>query len=289
MQQEIDSWRWFILYSFIIAACVTNSLSLQNNDVTSLQYISHYNIAEQIPLSGSRSFDDLSRATGLDYIQLRRILRHAMLNSIFRESSPGNVAHTAASALLVRDQSLRAYVGHVTEVSFPVSAHLTEAVDKWGASPEKNETAYNVANGTDLPMFAHLSQDGAKVGRFAQMMGAMTKDEGYGDTSIAIARAASNLKFIVQDQQDVIATATVPEGLESQITFMAHDFFTEQPIKGADVYFMRQILHDYSDKYAAKILENLMPALKDGTRIVLMDGVMPEPGILPKTVERHIR
>jgi hypothetical protein len=33
-------------------------------------------------------------------------------------------------------------------------------------------------------------------------------------------------------------------GVVLTIEFQAHDFFQEQPVKGADVYFLRQILHD---------------------------------------------
>lgn len=70
---------------------------------------------------------------------------------------------------------------------------------------------------------------------------------------------------------------------------MAHDFFTPQPVKYADVYLLRFILHDYPDRYAVKILENLVPALKDGARLIVMDGVLPEPNTLPKSEERIIR
>lgn len=70
---------------------------------------------------------------------------------------------------------------------------------------------------------------------------------------------------------------------------MPYDFFTEQPVKDADVYFFRWIFHNWSDKYCIKILQGLVPALKKGARIVINDNVLPEPGILPMWREEKLR
>lgn len=41
---------------------------------------------------------------------------------------------------------------------------------------------------------------------------------------------------------------------------MATDFLeTEQPVKDADVYFMRAVLHNWPDEYCVRILRNLLP------------------------------
>lgn len=52
---------------------------------------------------------------------------------------------------------------------------------------------------------------------------------------------------------------------------------------------MRFILHDHSDSMANSILRSLVPALKSGSRLVIMDGVMPEANVLPKSEERTMR
>jgi hypothetical protein len=44
------------------------------------------------------------------------------------------------------------------------------------------------------------------------------------------------------------------------------------------VYLFRWIMHNHSDKYAAKILTSLIPALKRGSRILINDYCLPEPG-----------
>jgi hypothetical protein len=83
--------------------------------------------------------------------------------------------------------------------------------------------------------------------------------------------------------------ATVPDKFKFRITFQAHDFFTPQPVKNADVYFLRHILHDWADTKAVDILQNIVPAMKDGARIVVADRVLPPPGSVPMTQERMIR
>lgn len=48
-------------------------------------------------------------------------------------------------------------------------------------------------------------------------------------------------------------------------------------------------MHDYPDKVACNILKSIVPALKPGARLVVMDGVLPEPNTIPKSEERMIR
>jgi hypothetical protein len=62
-----------------------------------------------------------------------------------------------------------------------------------------------------------------------------------------------------------------------------------QPVEGADIYLLRWILHDWSDKYCIKILQNLIPALRKGTKIVINDICIPEPGQLGPRADRGLR
>lgn len=113
----------------------------------------------------------------------------------------------------------------------------------------------------------------------------------HGDVSMAIAQRFSSLHCIVQDRAEVIVEgqARIPPSLTSRVSFMEHDFFLEQPVKGADVYYFRWILHDWSDKYAIRILRSLIPALKNGAKIVISELILPEPGAIQPYQERAIR
>ncbi|KAI2609227.1 hypothetical protein GGR54DRAFT_618215 [Hypoxylon sp. NC1633] len=65
------------------------------------------------------------------------------------------------------------------------------------------------------------------------------------------------------------------------VEVMVYDFFEEQPVKDADVYVYRWILYNWPDKYCVKILRALVPALKPVSRILVVEQVMPTPGVLP--------
>ena len=85
------------------------------------------------------------------------------------------------------------------------------------------------------------------------------------------------------------ASSQAPQDVSDRVTFMAHDFMTEQPVKGADAYLFRWIFHNWSDKYCVKILRNLIPALKDGAHIIIQDNCLPEPNTLSYSDEAKIR
>lgn len=114
----------------------------------------------------------------------------------------------------------------------------------------------------------------------------------FGHCSYAIAATAPDLSFIVQDLDEVVQaakTGRVKAQEEGKIKFEAHDFFEPQPIKNADIYLLRLICHDHSDKYAAKILANIVSAMGPTSRIIIMDGVLPPPGTLTRAEERKLR
>lgn len=100
---------------------------------------------------------------------------------------------------------------------------------------------------------------------------------GHGAVSLALARATKHLEFIVQDlpKTTTQGQALRPHDLAGRVQFQAHDFFEEQIVKDADVYFLRYILHNWSDKHAARILKAIVPALKDGSKIICVE-FLPE-------------
>lgn len=108
-----------------------------------------------------------------------------------------------------------------------------------------------------------------------------------GDVGFELASSFPSLSVTSQDLPDVIAQCKILNDVK--VKFIAHDFFQEQPVKEADVYLFRWILHNWPDAYCHKILQALIPALKKGARILVIDGVMPPMGVLPNTIERKVR
>lgn len=111
-----------------------------------------------------------------------------------------------------------------------------------------------------------------------------------GQIAIPLAQRFPALNVLVQDLDNVVdgAEELVPEDLKGRVRFMVHDFFTEQKVR-AQVYYIRWCLHNWSDKYAIKILRCLIPALQDGARVVVHDSCIPEPQDMPRWRERRLR
>jgi hypothetical protein len=114
-----------------------------------------------------------------------------------------------------------------------------------------------------------------------------------GHVSAFVAEAIPSLNFIVQDLPEVIsdvdATYKIPNSLTERVKLMDHSFFTEQPVKNIDIVLIRYIFHNWSDEYCIRILRNLIPGLKKGSRFVIQDHLLPEPGSIPLAKERSLR
>lgn len=60
---------------------------------------------------------------------------------------------------------------------------------------------------------------------------------------------------------------------------MAADFWKPQPVKGAKVYYLRNILHNYPDEKAIQILKNTKEALGPESVILLDEMYLPNSGV----------
>lgn len=198
--------------------------------------------------------------------------------------------------------------------------------DEAAASTEDEEpshTGWSLANGTDEAFYNFLSHHERRGKQFADSMSFFHAQPGFeygilarefdwgskvghdgmvvdiggnqGEVSFAVARLHPEIRFVVQDLESAIISREKygsKDGLRDSalnVQFMVHDFFTEQPVKDADVYLLRWILHNWPDAYAVNIIRNLIPALKRGARILVVDRVMLEPGISRRYTERQAR
>ncbi|KAF2140298.1 uncharacterized protein K452DRAFT_335379 [Aplosporella prunicola CBS 121167] len=292
-------------------------LAWSYNDNLSLRAVYHFRIADAVPLEGETSFDHVAAAVSLDRVNVKRIVRHAMTNNLFCEPRPGYVAHTAMSRAMLEDPTLKDWVGLCSSDFFPAAARTVDAMEKWPGSQEPTHAGFAYAWNTDVPMFVEIGKDPARAKRFGRAMASLTGGEGYevdylvngypwadlgkatvvdvggshGFVPVALGAKFPDLRFIVQDLPKTVADgpAHIPAELADRIEFQAHDFFTEQPVHGADVYFFRWIFHNWSDKYCEKMLRMLIPALKPGARILINENILPTPGTENAWDEKIIR
>lgn len=271
-----------------------------------LQGIYRFKIAAAFEKDEVISYDELANRCSLDCSDLQRLLRMAISNLIFQEPSPGFVAHTAISQLIAADKLANSWVGLVCDEMWPPATRGVEALMTWPGSQELHETSFSLSN-KGSSFWDVLKTDPARSQQFADgmqylqglppfdiahLIEALDWDPGCrylmidvggsrGAVSIALLQQYPHLKSIVQDSSEVITTTLVPEDLTGRLKFMAHNMFVEQPIKNADVYFLRSILHDWPDKHAALIIQSLIPALRVGTRVVINEVCLPGIKSLP--------
>lgn len=178
-------------------------------------------------------------------------------------------------------------------------------------SQDLEKAPYSLAHNTNFSFFDHLATQPDRARHFADSMGFLMNNpalnlkhvfaydwaqhsEGtvvdiggsHGNFAFHIAQRFLQMRVIVQDRPEIITTA--PVGRWPNIIFETQDFFTTQPHQGADICFMRYILHKWPESYCLRILEALISALGRGSRIVIMDAIVPEPGTLGKLDERRI-
>ncbi|KAI8631119.1 sterigmatocystin 8-O-methyltransferase [Xylariaceae sp. FL1651] len=301
--------------------------------VACLAWLLQFDIFHLVPASGTISYRDLataaSKRTGsaaaVPEARLRSIIRMVMTSAVFHEPEPGQVSHSATSALLARDADVYSWASYLSTRSAPTALAMATAHARFtSASTANNETAYNVAFDTNLPFFDHLALDPTNTAEFAGYMRNVTTSEamdikhlvnGYewgelgrgpvvdvggstGNAAIALARAYAELEIIVQDLPEnanggrkAAQQANLPEHVLSRIIFQGHDFMQPQPVADGAVYLLRMILHDWPDHVAVAILKNLVPVLanRPSARLLIMDTVMPAPGQVPCSVERVVR
>ncbi|GJE87381.1 S-adenosyl-L-methionine-dependent methyltransferase [Phanerochaete sordida] len=285
------------------------------------------NVAEALREAGPQGahVKDIARASCIDPSKLARILRLLATNHIFVELSPDVFANNRISSCLDTGKSVQSIldspetkhvgargvasgVGHCSDEILKTAAYLQEAVldPRIASSGEPNETAFNVAFKTELPVWEWLEQKGNefRLARFGAFMaatkqatppnaivegfdwqglpeGAVVVDVGggVGGHSLVLAQNFPHLRIVVQDREPVLKDApphwdsALPGALTSgRATLQAHDFFTPQPIKDASVFLLRVVIHDWSDKYALRILRPLREAATPNTRLIIVEN-----------------
>ena len=272
----------------------------------SLDVVNSFSFAHHVPKDGTISIEDLARKVKLPAHTTERFIRHAMSNRIFTEQGTGQVAHTASSRMLATNPELSDTISMMAKEIWPLGVKMTEAVKLNPQCSEPTETSFSLLYEPGVTMWELLGSDPEREARFQSAMswfstfdswslkhlingypweevdvpGARLVDVGGGQGSVAVALAEStkDIKFIVQDFGAIIEKGkkALPSHLEDRVSFMEHDFFSDQVVDDADVYFFRWVLHEWTDKYAVRILKSLVPAMKRGARIVVFEFLLAD-------------
>ncbi|KAI9686230.1 MAG: hypothetical protein M1822_003885 [Bathelium mastoideum] len=317
MQENSKEWSSFDVTSPLTAPLPPSLQIVQEEAIEATEELHTLLVIEKLDLGEQIPYEELASRCGLKAQHLRRILRLAIANHVFQEPTKNIISHNAISRLIKENSSYNDWIGLVCEEMLPASIHYVSALEKWKGDDDPTHTGWALANNVEKSLFEMIGGNPKRAARFASAMTALNSTpmllpvhlvrnlpwtaESCPRTIVDIGGSQGAIgqyllksfpqitRLIVQDLPETLQGAEVLESLGSRLEFMEYDFFTEQKVKGADVYFFRSILHDWPDHKAIRILQNQVPALAPGSSIILNEMCLPDPGTVPVSQEQHIR
>lgn len=253
---------------------------------------------------GPRSAEELASRVNAHPRSLFRLMRALASQGVFTQDDGDNFSLTPISELLC--------VGVAGSFrSFALSYGEPWWWEAWGSllqSIKTGETAFNIANGTSL--FDFLAQNPEAAGIFNDNMTSMTSGEaqavvaaydfsstgvlvdvggGQGALVTAIMHTYPQLSAVLFDLPSVIAGTRArleAAGIAERCMLVGGNFFESIP-PGGDTYLLKDILHDWDDSHAIKILSNVRLAMRAASHLLVIERVIfaDEASIAAKMVD----
>jgi hypothetical protein len=243
--------------------------------------------------SGPRTAGELAAAVDAHPPTLQRILRALCDLGVYQEVDGGRFALAPVGELLRSDRpdSLRSWTRWVGQ------PFVLEAVGTLLASVRTGESSFDHLKGR--PLFEWFEDHPEASGLFDDAMTELSRrfitpavlayDFGWASTVVdvaggrgallaAILCATPRARGVLYDLPAVVAGArgVLDEaGVGDRCELVAGDFFESVP-SGADVYVLANIVHDWDDERAERILANCRAAMADGGRVLLCESLLPD-------------
>lgn len=266
----------------------------------------HWNLPAHVPLQGEISFEELAVLSGLRIEYLRRVVRFVITLGFFQELAGGRVVHSDMSRLLAIDKQAKAFARHCLFDAFPACVYHIEALMSTDQQLNPETCAFARREGQAFwqalnicsprlaafqqgqEFIARTSRAGSIEESFAGLDWSWLKNGesstivdvggGNGQASIALANLLPSVTCICQDLPDVVRGQASTSILEGRVTWQVHDFFQPQPVKGADVYLLRRILHDckpFINLHLVIILDTTDSCATKGTMSLVVESYEP--------------
>lgn len=237
------------------------------------------------------SAEELAEATSVDTSRLRRLLRGLVALGVLVEVGSGRYRNSEVGETL-RDGvpgSLRARALNLRAVHYRAWEHLGETLrtgrtgvsiafgsDHWDQLRGDPEAAahFNAAMASSSEVVAKFVAENCE---FSNCSVIVDVGGGSGGLATGVLEAHPHLKGIVCDLPSGL-TATSDylsrHGVVDRCSIVEADFFDSIP-EGGDVYLLKNIVHDWDDQKAARIIGTCRRAMRTGARIVLVERVLP--------------
>ncbi|KAJ5817766.1 hypothetical protein N7447_007774 [Penicillium robsamsonii] len=248
------------------------------------------------------SVDELASGKSVDPLLMSRVLRFLAANRFITETDK-NLFTGNKSTRGLSDPRIQGGLLHAFHISVPAYQALPEYLQE---NKYQNTTggrcAWHKSANTDLEFFPWAKQNPEILKYFQQLMSiprdgswldVMPFEDEANDTTDRklfvdiggnIGHQCARLlakhpklagRVVLQDLEETIRRAPEVNGVD----FMVHDFFTQQPVKGAKFYYLRAILHDWEDDKSVEILKQIIPAMSEDSQILIDDLALPNTGV----------
>ena len=238
---------------------------------------------------GPKSAEEIANAINVDSDALYRLLRALAGIGVFseQENKIFNLTPMASALLSGKSGSLRPFAlmigdwswwGSWNELFYSVKSGKSAIDHVLGMTfdnyLEKNPDISQILN----EVMTSVSQvsNSAIVGSycFSEFRTVVDVGGGHGSLVSAILKENPELHGILFDHPRVVKSVEpVDADLDGRLEIIGGDFFKEVP-SGGDVYVLKQIIHDWGDDQAARILKNCRKGIKSKGRILLIEGLI---------------
>jgi orsellinic acid C2-O-methyltransferase len=240
---------------------------------------------------GCRSVDELASAAHCDRNSLQRLLRALATLELCVEHDDGSFVLTPGGRLLCSDSpsSIRAnaiwwgrylwpvWEGLADSIRTGVSARKLRSAQTGFAHLEDNPEAAAVFN-RKMAELTHLAASAImRLHDFARAQSVVDIGGGHGELLMQILQAYPNMRGVLFDLPHAIEGARerfADGGLTSRSKCIAGNFFEEVPAL-ADVYLLKNVLHNWDDDDCVRILQNCRRAMEPTARLLIVEFVRP--------------
>jgi hypothetical protein len=236
---------------------------------------------------------------------LERVMRACASTGLFTEDAQGRFGPTELSDVLTDDSpvSVRAMAQEVGGLWLKIFEALPEAIRT--EEPQSKQVLgmefwdYLTANPKELETFGQAMKSGSTNSMRGVLMhcnlstASKVVDVGgsLGHLVIALLDKYANLRGILLDVPNLIPLArahcqTSHPGIAPRLEFVGGDMFESVP--RGDVYILKHIIHDWTDEYCVKLLQNCNQSMEGDGRVICIDAVIPPLGDTSETSSKFL-
>jgi len=241
--------------------------------------------------AGPASAEELAARAGVEAESLRRVLRGLATLGVFTRQRDGRFRNNRLSlallpeaAVSLRDSAL--YFGSESqqrawgEIERTLAAgesafERVHGMSTWNwfeHHPEEREAFA----GTMVGMTRLYAPGVATAYPFGEVRRLCDVGGGHGDLLAEVLLRHPHLAAVLLDAGSVLATARsflAARGVVERVELQAGSFFDAVPA-GCDAYLLKNVLHDWDDQRAARILDNCRRVMRPGQRVLVVEVVV---------------